>query len=67
MGQAAKSQTNFPPTGEDAHLLYTARIIFIEVSAQTISIKGKVKGTGQGGGYKADNPPGRPTGARIVR
>ena len=69
-GQAAKSQTNFPPTGEDAHILYTvtgARMIFIEVSAQTISNKGKGKGTGQGGGYKGDYPPGPPKGARIVR
>ena len=59
-GQAAKSQTNFPPTSEDAHILYTvtgARIIFIDVSAQTISNKGKGKGTGEGGGYKADYPP----------
>lgn len=62
-GQAAKSETNFPPTGEEAQILYTvtgARMIFIEVSPKTVSKKGAGKGTGQGGGYRGDYPPGPP-------
>ena len=67
--QAAKSETNFPPTDQDAHILYTitgARMIFIEVSDQTVLKKGVGKGTGQGGGYKGAYPPGPPEGASIV-
>lgn len=72
-GQAAKSETNFPPTGQDAYILYTesgARLIFIEVSSQTVSQKGKGKGgshgPGQGGGYKGPYSPGPPPKANIV-
>lgn len=67
--QAAKSETNFPPTDQDAHILYTitgARMIFIEVSGQTVAKKGAGKGTGQGGGYKGAYLPGPPEGASIV-
>lgn len=69
-GQAAKSETNYPPTGQEAYRLYTvtgARMIFIKVSGQTVANKGSGKGTGQGGGYKGDYPPGPPNGANIVR
>ena len=52
-------------------ILYTvtgARMIFIEVSAKTVSNKGAGKGTGQGGGYRRDYPPGPPEGTNgIVR
>ena len=69
-GQAAKSETNYPPTGQEAYRLYTvtgARMIFIKVSGQTVANKGSGKGTGQGGGYKGDYPSGPPNGANIVR
>ena len=68
--QAANSETNFPPADQDAHILYTitgARMIFINVSDQTVAKKGGAgKGTGKGGGYKGVYPPGPPKGARIV-
>lgn len=72
-GQAAKSETNFPPTGQDAYILYTetgVRMIFVTVSAQTVAKKGSGKGgthgQGQGGGYHGHYPPGPPPGANVV-
>ena len=50
-GQAAKSETNFPATGQKSHVLYTeteARMIFVKVSDQTVYNKGVGKGTKQG-------------------
>ena len=72
--QAAKSETNFAPTGQDAYILYTetgARVIFIKVSDQTVAKKGGGKGntsysTGQGGGHQGPYPPGPPPGASVV-
>lgn len=63
-GQTAKSETNYAPAGEDAQILYTvtgARMIFIKASDLTVAKKGAAgKGTGRGGGYKRDYPPGPP-------
>jgi len=72
-GQAAKSGTIYPATGQDAYILYTetgARMIFVTVSTQTLASKGTGKGgtygQGQGGGYHGDYPPGPPPGAKNV-
>lgn len=66
-GQCARSETNFPPTGQQANILYTvcgARMIFIEVTSSTATKKGNAgKGTGRGGGYRGPFPPGGPPGA----
>ena len=68
--QCAKSETNFPPTDQQASVLYTreqTRMIFITTTEETTTKKGgKGKGTGKGGGYKGDYPPGAPPGANIV-